>query len=114
VAVIHRAATELASHEALRFLVAFEPEHVLPFVTFEGGDRLLGLARRELKPCFERFLPHDEADRFAEWVARVTLAYVCSPTSPLDMTDEATVRGFVEDFVLPGAFATESSVLSRG
>jgi AcrR family transcriptional regulator len=102
VAVVHRAAGELAGHQALAFLVAFEPEHVLPFVTFDGGDRLMALARHALTPCFTRFLPGEEAERLAEWVARVTLAYVCPPASPLDLRDEPTVRELVSSFVVPG------------
>ena len=41
VAMVVRAARELRDHEALQFLFAFEPELVLPHVTFDAGNRFL-------------------------------------------------------------------------
>jgi AcrR family transcriptional regulator len=111
VAVMTGAARELAQHDALRFLLAHEAELVLPFVTFDGGDKFLSHAGRALAPCFERFLPPDDAGRAGEWVARLTLAYAYahaySADAPVDLADGASVRTLVRHFVLPGFLPTE-------
>lgn len=111
VTVMMAAARELAGHDALRFLLAHEAELVLPFVTFDGGDKFLSRAGRALAPCFERFLPPDDAGRAGEWVARLTLAYAyahaCSADAPVDLADDASVRTLVHQFVLPGFLPTE-------
>jgi AcrR family transcriptional regulator len=111
VTVMTAAARELAGHDALRFLLAHEAELVLPFVTFDGGDKFLSHAGRALAPCFERFLRPDDAGRAGEWVARLTLAYAyahaCSADGPVDLADDASVRTLVHQFVLPGFLPTE-------
>src|SRR5918994_1703964 len=85
VAMIVRAARELRDNEALQFLFAFEPELV-------------------------RFLPADRTDRAGEWLARVVLTHALSPSSPIDLTDEAAARALVRELVLPGLLASESHV----
>jgi AcrR family transcriptional regulator len=101
-AVITQAARELAAHDALQFLFAFEPELVLPFCTFDAGDRFLSHAGRALTPCFERFVRPEVAGRLGEWVARVTLAFCHSPDASLDLRDEHAVRTLVRQFIVPG------------
>ena len=101
VAVMTRAGRELADHAALQFLFAFEPELILPFCTFDAGDRFLSHAGRAITPCFERFVQPDAVDRLGEWVARVTLAYCHSPDGPIDLRDEAAVRPLVRQFIVP-------------
>ena len=112
VAVLTTGARELAGHEALAFLLAFEPDLVLPFVTFEGGDRILCDAGAAIAPCFEPFLPAGEAERLGEWVARVGLVYTCPPAGPIDLSDPAAARDLVRHFVLPGFLPITSP--SRG
>jgi len=111
VAVMMGAAAELAGHDALRFLLAHEAEVVLPFVTFDDGDKFLSHAGRALAPCFERFLPPDGAEQAGEWVARLTLAYAyahaCSADAPVDLAADASVRTLVRQFVLPGFLPTQ-------
>ena len=106
VAVMTRAGHELANHTALQFLFAFEPELILPFCTFDAGDRFLSHAGRAVTPCFERFVPPDAADRLGEWVARVTLAYCHSPDGPVDLRDDAAVRSLVRQFIVPAFLPT--------
>lgn len=105
-AVVCGAGRELGTHAAIQFLLGFEPELVLPHVTFEGGDRLFAHARTALAPCFDRFLPPDEAARAAEWVTRVTLAYAYKPDAPVDVTDETAVRYLVRQFIVPAFLPT--------
>jgi AcrR family transcriptional regulator len=111
VTVMMGAARELAGHDALRFLLAHEAELVLPFVTFDSGDKFLSHAGRALAPCFERFLPPDDAATAGEWVVRLTLAYAyahaCSADAPVDLADETSVRTLVRQFVLPGCLPTQ-------
>jgi AcrR family transcriptional regulator len=109
VAVMMGAARELAHHDALRFQLAHEAELVLPFVTFDGGDKFLSHAGRAIAPCFERFLPSGAAGRAGEWVVRLILAYAhaCAPDTPIDLGDETSVRTLVHQFVLPGFLPTQ-------
>jgi AcrR family transcriptional regulator len=110
VAMVVCAAQELRDHEALQFLFAFEPELVLPHVTFDAGNRFLVGAGSAVAPALERFLPPERADRAGEWLARVVLTHAVSPTSPIDLTDEAAARALVRELVLPGLLASESHV----
>jgi AcrR family transcriptional regulator len=109
VAMVVRAAQELRDHEALQFLFAFEPELVLPHVTFDAGNRFLVGAGSAVAPALERFLPADRTDRAGEWLARVVLTHALSPSSPIDLTDEAAARALVRELVLPGLLASEST-----
>jgi AcrR family transcriptional regulator len=109
VAMFVRAAQELRDHEALQFLFAFEPELVLPHVTFDAGNRFLVGAGSAVAPALTRFLPAERADRAGEWLARVVLTHALSPTSPIDLIDEAAARALVRELVLPGLLGPESS-----
>jgi AcrR family transcriptional regulator len=110
VAIVVRAARELRDHEALQFLFVFEPEVVLPHVTFDAGNRFLVAAGSAIAPALTRFLPADRSERAAEWLARVVLTHALSPTSPIDLTDESAARALVRELVLPGLAGAESSV----
>jgi AcrR family transcriptional regulator len=110
VAMVVQAARELRDHEALQFLFAFEPELVLPHVTFDAGNRFLVAAGAAVSPAFNRFLPAERTDRAGEWLARVVLTHAVSPTSPIDLTDEAAARALVRQFVLPGLAGPDSAV----
>ena len=107
VAMFVRAARELREHVALQFLFAFEPELVLPHVTFDAGNRFLVGAGAAISPALERFLPAERVERAGEWLARVALTHALSPTSPIDLTAEAETRALVRDLVLPGLLRPE-------
>ena len=106
-AMFVRAARELRDNEALQFLFAFEPELVLPHVTFDAGNRFLVGAGSAIAPALERFLPAERVERAGEWLARVALTHALSPTSPIDLTDEAETRSLVRELVLPGLLRPE-------
>jgi AcrR family transcriptional regulator len=110
VAMVVRAARELRDHQALQFLFAFEPELALPHVTFDAGNRFLIGAGSAVAPALERFLPAERADRAGEWLARVVLTHAVSPSSPINLTDEAAARALVRKLVLPGLLVSESHV----
>jgi AcrR family transcriptional regulator len=103
VAMSVRAARELREHQALQFIFAFEPELALPHVTFDAA------AGAAVAPALARFLPAERADRAGEWLARVVLTHGLSPTSPIDLTDEAAVRALVREFVVPGLVGDETA-----
>jgi AcrR family transcriptional regulator len=105
VAMLTTAGREVETHAALQFVAAFEPELLLPHLTFGGADRFLAWTSTRLAPCFERFVAPADTVPTAEWIARVTLVLWCSPTAssaPVVLGDAASVRPIVQQFVLPG------------
>lgn len=113
VAMATTAAHELLEHDALQFVLAHEPELILPFVTFDGSDRFLAVTAAALVPTFARFLPASDAHRGAAWCTRVFLAYLGPDNGPIDMTDAREVRALVHDFVAP-ALRAPASQPARG
>jgi AcrR family transcriptional regulator len=101
VALLVTAGTELGGHRALRFVADFEPDWLLPHLAFTGGDRFLAAAAAALAPTLRRFVGADDAPRAAEWIARVGLCLLCSPASPLALDDEASVRAYAREFIVP-------------
>ena len=97
------AGRRITTHEPLQFLLAHEPEVVLPRLAFGKLDEVLAAGAAVAAPYFERWLGPDDARRAAEWAARLVLSYVCQPgDSDIDITDSASVRRLVRTFVLPG------------
>ena len=100
------AARFLTGHDALCYLLAHEPERVLPAFAFHRMDGALAIATAATAPHLRRFVADDEAAAAgAEWVVRLVLSYAIDPAPSLDLTDEADVRRFVRTYVLP-ALAT--------
>jgi AcrR family transcriptional regulator len=108
VAMATTAAHELLEHDALQFVLAHEPELILPFVTFDGSDRFLAVTAAALAPTFARFLPAADATRAAAWCTRIFLAYLGPDDGPVDMTDAREVRALVSDFIAPALRAPAS------
>ncbi|MGZ4689357.1 MAG: TetR/AcrR family transcriptional regulator [Acidimicrobiia bacterium] len=113
VAMATTAAHELLEHDALQFVLAHEPELVLPFVTFDGSDTFIAVTGAALAPTFAGFLPAAEADRAAQWCIRVFLAYLGADDSPVTMTDAREVRALVHDFIAPALRAPASQPRGR-
>ena len=105
-AVVLVTATTFNTHAALAFVVAHEPELVAPQLSFDRGSALLISAGAVVAPAFARFIPLDRAERLGEWVARITLSYLCNPIDHGHLDDPAFVRALVADFVLPGVTRT--------
>jgi AcrR family transcriptional regulator len=110
VAVILTGADTFRTHAALAFVLAHEPEIVAPQLSFERGSAVLRAAADLVAPAFTRFVSTDRAARLGEWVARLTLSYLCNPSDQVQIDDPAQVRELVESFVLPGI--TRSSTYS--
>jgi AcrR family transcriptional regulator len=103
VAGVTTAARQLAGHDALRYLLAHEPDLVLPHIAFHRLGDLFDLVAAFADPHLARFLPDpDQRARAAEWLARVVLTYVLNPADGVDLTDPGSTRRLVRTFVLPG------------
>lgn len=74
----------LARHETLSSVMAYEPELILPLVSFSGFDHVLAVARRHLAPYLRTTLGETEADRLAEWVTRLLISYLLCPAGAVD------------------------------
>jgi AcrR family transcriptional regulator len=94
------AATFIAEHDALQFLLAHEPDAVLPHVAFDKLARVFDAAAVFAQPHLARFLPGAEVPRAAEWVTRVVLSYALAPTT-LDLRVERDARRLVNLYLMP-------------
>jgi len=103
------ASRALAGHEALQFVLAYEPEVVLPKVAFRQADRVLTAVSLFASPYLAPHVGADEAPRVAEWVARLVLTYILCPADSVDVGDEESVRRLVRTYVLPGLVSTAVS-----
>jgi AcrR family transcriptional regulator len=97
------AAACLLDHRPLQYLLANEPEVVLPRISFHEADHVLRAVSAFVAPYLSRHVAADvDTLRAAEWLSRIVLSYLCSPSPAVDLRDEASVRSLVRAFVLPG------------
>ena len=102
------AARFLRHHEALHYLLAHEPERVLPAFAFHRLERSLVVATAFTAPHLRRFVADDDAAATdAEWIVRILLSYAIDPAPAVDLTDEPAVRRFVRTYVLPSLTASD-------
>ena len=107
-AVVTTSVQFLANHAALNFVCTHEPDVLLPFLAFEREDAVLRSAAVLFAPAFARFLEDtSDATRLGEWIARITLSYLFSPSENFDIADPVHVRALVDDFVVPGFVNSE-------
>jgi AcrR family transcriptional regulator len=115
VAGITHTACFLDDHAALRFLLAHEPELVLPRISFAHMSEVLRQASDIGAPYLAPFVGQQEAPAAAEWVARLVFSYAVCPSPWVDVRDEESVAGLVRDFVLPGlANRTRAAIAAQG
>ena len=107
VAGMAEAATRVAGHPALEFLLGHEPELVLSQLAFARMDEVLAVTCAFTTPFLGRWLDQAEARRVAEWAARIVVSYLVCPADGVDLTDGAQVRRLVRMFVLPGIRALQ-------
>lgn len=79
VVALQRAADGIVRHAALGFLLAHEPETVLPYLSFQGFNEVLAAAGGFLAPYLSAWLEPAEGQRVGEWLARLVLSYVACP-----------------------------------
>jgi AcrR family transcriptional regulator len=103
VACAVEASAAIRGHPALQFLLAHEPESVLPHLAFQPLDDLLARAAETAGPLLDPWLSDaEDRARAAEWLARVVLSYTLAPSPDVDPADPASARGFIRAFILPG------------
>ncbi len=95
----------ITGHPALQFVLAHEPELILPRVSFTGMDRLMSAAEVIVGPHIGRWIGPEGVTRVVEWTTRLVISYAASPSPYVDVTDRESVRGLVKTFVLPGIHA---------
>jgi AcrR family transcriptional regulator len=106
---IVEASVRLRDHAALHFLVEHEPGIILGHLAFADSDRLLATASRFTAPFLARWMSPSEAERVAEWAARIVLSYAISPSDRTDLCDPAQARRLVATFMIPGIDALHSA-----
>jgi AcrR family transcriptional regulator len=92
----------IVEHRALQFVLAHEPEVVLPLVSFSEMDHLLSLVSDVVAPHLEAWIDPVGAARVVEWTTRLVLSYAASPSPYVDVRDRESVRSLLRTFVLPG------------
>jgi AcrR family transcriptional regulator len=102
VAGITEAGRRIRDHAALQFLLANEPETIVPHLAFKPAEALLGRASAFCAPYLAPWLDLPDALRAAEWAARIVLSFESCPASDVDLDDEPSVRRFVTTFMVPG------------
>ncbi|HTT85973.1 MAG TPA: helix-turn-helix domain-containing protein [Acidimicrobiales bacterium] len=102
VAGMTEAATRVSGHEALRYLLAREPELVLGRLAFAHMDEVLAVTCAFTTPFLGRWLDSAESRRVAEWAARIVVSYLACPAEGIDLTDADQVRRLVRQYILPG------------
>jgi AcrR family transcriptional regulator len=106
VCCVHEAGAVLTGHDALRNLLAHEPEAVLPHLAFGRLDALLRRVSETAGPLLAPWLGDGgDSARAAEWVARIVLSYGLAPSPSFDLGDPESVRRLVRTYVLPGLAA---------
>jgi AcrR family transcriptional regulator len=99
---VEYAARHLRQHDALQFLLAYEPELILPMIAFRQMDALLAKAVDVAAPHLAPYVGAGEAARAGEWLARIVVSYLIAPSAGFDLTDADSVRRLVQAHVLPG------------
>lgn len=99
-AALWSAANQLADHQPLQFLLRYEPDLVLPYLSFPEMSRIITTAATVVGPHLEPFVG-DGATKAAEWLGRLTLSFLFNPGGGLDPRREADARHLVANFVLP-------------
>jgi len=107
------AARAIRDHGALQFLLAHEPELVLPLVAFDRLDVVLDHAAAFCTPYLAPHVGQEWAGRAGEWITRMVLSYALVPADGFDLATEADARRFVRSFVLPGLTATPTAAQAK-
>ncbi|MGA2209090.1 MAG: helix-turn-helix domain-containing protein [Acidimicrobiales bacterium] len=94
VVAMSAAAEQLVAHEALGFVLAHEPELVLPHVSFAELDHVLEISSAFLAPYLGGLLAPEDARRAGEWVTRLVLSHVACPSSSLEAPEGPRANSF--------------------
>ena len=114
VATITTASRFVSEHDAFQFMLAHEPDSVLPYLAFDRLDLAFRAAETFLGPHLARVLPPGAHARVAEWIARVIVTYTITPSDSVDLSREADARHLVRVFLLPGLTAPSPEPVLTG
>ena len=92
------ASRELADDEHLATLLAAERGEVLGQLTVDGVPRVVMMATQVITPLAEKYVSHAAATQVVEVLSRLVISYFLAPSSQVDFTDYASVRGFLDSF----------------
>jgi AcrR family transcriptional regulator len=92
----------IGDHAAFQFLLAHEPDVVLPFLAFDRLETTFRAATGYVQGHLARFLTEADAATGAEWVVRVLMSYLLTPSDSLDLRRDADARHVVRTYLLPG------------
>lgn len=101
VTAIVSASESLRAHRALNYLLAHEPQVILPLMAFDRLESVLELARTMWSPLLTRFVPETVASELVEWGARMVISHTFAP-GLVDPCSPTQVRRLVEELLLPG------------
>lgn len=90
---------------ALHYLMAHEPEVLLPYFAFDRIGPLLSASSAALAPILGAYVSRQVAEELVEWGARIVLSVFFTP-GLIDLTDAVEVGELVNTMLLPG-FARE-------
>jgi AcrR family transcriptional regulator len=99
---LHGAACHVRDSSALQYLLAHEPEAVLPKIAFDRIGPLLYRCTAYVAPYLERFVAADQVAEVAEWGARLVLSYSLAPSEHLDLCNRDDASRFVRIYLMPG------------
>jgi AcrR family transcriptional regulator len=108
------AGRRLTSHPALQYLLEHEPGAVLPHLAFRAMEQVLAAARGFAAPLLAQWLDTEDAERTAEWAARLVVSYAITPAQGVVIEDEGSVRALVRSFVMPGLQRTNQGGSTNG
>jgi AcrR family transcriptional regulator len=98
--VMH-ATHELRNDQHLSLMLASEPGDTLGQLTVEGLPRIIGVATMFIAPLVDGYLPHGEAIRLVELLARLVISYFLAPSDHIDLGDAESATAFIQAFILP-------------
>jgi len=102
------AAIEYVSDNSLNAAMIATDPHAFAAAISTGGRELLSLAIDTVKPMVEEAIAGGEvrADvdpaHAAEWIVRMVLSLISTPSVTFDRDDPADVRNFLHRYLLPG------------
>jgi AcrR family transcriptional regulator len=100
---------ELTGHAALQYLLAHEPEAILPHVAFHRLGPVLAAVAELSRPHLVRFLPEDQVRPAAELATRLVLSFTFNPSEAVDPHDPHSIRRLVRTYLLPALTPEEQS-----
>jgi AcrR family transcriptional regulator len=106
--------SEYHEHPALAFVLAHEPEIVLPHVSFDACRVVLGAGADLVVQVAAPFLAAADARRLGEWLTRLVVSCLLSPSETFALGDPAAVRRLLREYVLPSLPSRSTEPALRG